>query len=91
MRHVRETKVGDRFVSKTVFPYQPKDILSLVKAVLRTISKEIDQHFEVNPKKNFFRKGTQALYYNGDYYGLYIAPNGRLETFYKDVRPLGNK
>lgn len=58
---LQETKVGDSFADKSVFPYKPNDIFLLVKAVLRTISKLIEEHFEKNNERSFYRKGERAI------------------------------
>ena len=57
MRHVDETQIGERFEIKTVFQYKLNDIKDLIKIVLQRTEKEIDEHFEKNPEKDFFRIG----------------------------------
>ena len=86
MRHVRETKVGERFLDKSVFSYEFKEILDLIKIIINTIAQELDEHFATYPEKTFFRKGEQALHFQGDFYSLEVDTNGRLLTFYKDER-----
>lgn len=84
MRHVSETKIGERFESKTVFQYKFKDIKRVIETVLKDTEDEIIEHFENNPDKDFKKVGTQSVYFNGDYYAIHISTNGRLRTFYKN-------
>ena len=84
MRHVKETQIGDRFESKTVFQYKLKDIKRVVKTVLESIENEIQEHFAHNPEQEFRRIGEMSIYFKGDYYALQIAPNGRLVRFHKN-------
>jgi hypothetical protein len=83
MRHVDETQIGERFEIKTVFQYKLNDIKDLIKIVLDKTEKEIDEHFEKNPNKDFFRIGERSVYYNGDFYSFHIEKSGRLMTFHK--------
>ena len=83
MRHVNETQVGEKFEIKTVFQYKLNDIRDLIKIVLDKTEKEINEHFEKNPEKEFFRIGERSVYYNGDFYTFHIEKTGRLLTFYK--------
>lgn len=82
MRHVKETKVGERFEDKTIFQYKLQDIRRLVSRVLDTIYKEILQHFNDNPTATFKRIGKRSVYYDGNYYRVEIEPSGRLITFH---------
>lgn len=84
MRHVKETQIGDRFESKTVFQYKLKDIKRVVKAVIESIENDVQEHFADNPEQEFRRIGEMSIYFNGDYYALQIAPNGRLMRFHKN-------
>ena len=84
IRHVKETQIGDRFESKTVFQYKLKDVKRVVKTVLESIENEVQEHFTHNPEQEFRRIGEMSIYLNGDYYALQIAPNGRLMRFHKN-------
>lgn len=84
MRHVSETKIGERFESKTVFQYKFKDIKRVIETVLKDTEDEIIEHLENNPDREFKKVGTQSVYFNGDYYAFHISTNGRLRTFYKN-------
>ena len=86
LRHVEEIQLGDRFITKTPFQYSLKDVKSLIVFVLRQIQKEIQEHFRKNPGKDFKRQGSMSIYYNGDFYTLHIAKDGRLMTFYKSSK-----
>jgi hypothetical protein len=82
IRHVKETKVGERFTEKTIFQYKFRDIKRIVKTVIERVYDEIIQHFKEKPLKNFRRMGTRSIYYDGTYYRIEIEPNGRLITFH---------
>ena len=84
MRHVRETKVGERFAEKSVFPYEFSEIIKLIKMVLESIIADMEEHFEKYPDKIFYRQGDIAVYFQGDYYAIHIDQSGRLLTFFKD-------
>lgn len=81
-RHVKETKVGERFDDKTIFQYKFRDIKRIVSAVIETVYEEIEKHFEENPDKNFRRMGNRSVYFDGVYYRLEIESSGRLITFH---------
>lgn len=84
MRHVSETKIGERFEVKTVFQYRLKDIKSLIKIVLKIAEEEINVHFESKPGIEFKRQGERAIYFDGDYYSFRIDKEGKLMTFHKN-------
>lgn len=81
LRHVRDFQVG-RFREKTSFPYQVKDLQTLIEKVLGTLKDEIEHHFSVSPSKPFTRHGAMSAFFNGDYYSLRIEAFGRLAAFY---------
>lgn len=83
IRHVSEIQTGERFEEKSVFQYKFKDIKRLVVNVLKTVQGEIQEHFEKSPDKPFKRHGEMSVYYEGDYYVIHVAPDGRLMAFYK--------
>jgi hypothetical protein len=82
IRHVKETKVGERFDEKTIFQYKFDEIQKIVEAVLESVYKDIYLHFKERPKENFRRMGSRSIYYDGNYYRVEIEPNGRLLTFH---------
>lgn len=84
MRHVSETKIGERNQIKTVFQYRLKDIKNLIKIVLKIAEKEINEHFENKPGIEFKRQGDRAIYFDGDYYSFRINKDGKLMTFHKN-------
>jgi len=86
LRHVKETKVGESFNTKTNFQYRFRDIRRIVDLVLESIYPEIKLHFQNNPSKVFKRIGSRSVCYDGNYYRIEIEPNGRLLTFH----PLNN-
>lgn len=82
IRHVKETKVGERFVEKTIFQYKFKDITRIVKAVIESVYEEIIEEFHQRPTTNFRRMGARSISYDGNYYRVEIEPSGRLITFH---------
>ncbi|GAA4501438.1 hypothetical protein GCM10023172_23280 [Hymenobacter ginsengisoli] len=64
----------------TAFQYTYRDTIRLVKIVVKNLSKEIDAR--LSNGEPFSRQGQQAYYYNGNYYAIRIAPNGRLMQFH---------
>jgi hypothetical protein len=82
IRHVKETKIGERFTEKTIFQYKFKDIKRIVKAVIESVYDEIKQEFKEQPNKNFRRMGTRSILYDGNYYRIVIEPTGRLIDFH---------
>ncbi len=95
IRHVKETKIGERFEDKTVFQYKFRDIKRIISGVLRSIYKEILQHFKDNPTNTFKRLGKRSVYHDGNYYRVEIEPSGRLVTFHpyndNETRPIDEK
>lgn len=82
IRHVKETKLGERFTEKTIFQYKFKDVRRIVKAVIESVYKEIIEEFKQQPTKNFRRMGTRSILYDGNYYRVVIEPSGRLIDFH---------
>lgn len=82
IRHVKETKVGERFEDKTIFQYKFRDIRRIVSSVIKGIYKEVLQHFKDNPTVTFKRIGKRSVYHDGNYYRVEIEPSGRLITFH---------
>lgn len=82
VRHVKETKVGERFSERTIFQYKFKDVRRIVKAVIESVYDEIKEHFKERPTENFRRLGKRSISYDGNYYRVEIEPSGRLLTFH---------
>jgi hypothetical protein len=82
LRHVKETKVGERFAEKTIFQYKYSDIISIIDNVIKSVYKEIIEHFNEKPTENFRRMGKRSIYFDGIYYRVEIEPMGRLITFH---------
>lgn len=83
LRHVKELTVDNQFSERSKFQLAEKDIEATMDIVLHAINDEYQKYKEANPSKNFYRKGSKAYYYNGDYYDIYIKPDGQISTFYK--------
>ena len=82
VRHVKETKVGERFAERTIFQYKFKDVRRIVKAVIESVYDEIKEHFRERPTENFRRIGRRSISYDGNYYRVEIEPSGRLLSFH---------
>ena len=83
LRHVKELTVDNQFSERSKFQLAEKDIEATMDIVLHAINDEYQKCKEANPSKDFYRKGSKAYYYNGDYYDIYIKPDGQISTFYK--------
>lgn len=81
VRHVKETQVGSRNEGKSVFQYNFKDVIRVVKIILENLEKEIVEHFK-SSTSIFVRRGSRAAYYDGHYYRIEIEQSGRLLTFH---------
>lgn len=81
IRHTSDLQSGN-YKEKTTFQYEFSDIRNLVRSVITSAQKEIEEEFKVNPNKNFKRQGKRAIYFNGNYYRVEIEPSGRLLTFH---------
>lgn len=82
IRHVKETKLGERFAEKTIFQYKLRDIRRIIDAVISSVYEEIKTHFKERPTENFRRMGARSVFYDGIYYRVEIEPTGRLITFH---------
>jgi hypothetical protein len=82
IRHVKETKLGERFSEKTIFQYKFKEVKRIIKAVIKSVYDEIKQEFKEQSNKKFRRIGTRSILYNGNYYRVVIESTGRLIDFH---------
>lgn len=83
LRHVKELTVENQFSERSKFQLAEKDIEATMDIVLHAINDEYQKYKETNPSNRFYLKGSKAYYYNGDYYDIYIKPDGQISTFYK--------
>lgn len=81
IRHTSDLQNG-KYKEKTTFQYEFPNIRELIKSVIISVEKEIEEEFKANPNKNFKRQGKRAIYFNGNYYRVEIEPSGRLLTFH---------
>lgn len=81
LRHVKHYQMGD-FKDKTPFSYKPEELKNLIEQVIKRVEGEYCTHTSERPDKNFTRQGKMAVRFNGDYYHLRIAPDGRLIQFH---------
>jgi len=83
-RHVKQFQLGD-YKSKSHFPYAFKELKLLIEKVLGVVDEEIEIHFTKTPNFRFKLTGSRGVFFNGDYFSVYIEPDGRLANIY----PLG--
>jgi len=81
MRHVKHFQMG-RSKKKTPFSYKPEELENLIEQVIKRVEGEYRTHKLEHPYKNFTRQGKMAVRFNGDYYHLRIAPDGRVIQFH---------
>ena len=86
LRHFEETQIGDYFMNKSKIPYILSDLKSLASAVIDTLDSDLKEYFKSKPSKRFKRYGERSIYYNGDYYCIYIEPDGRVSSFFNYER-----
>ena len=83
LRHVKELTVSNQFGERSKFQLAEKDLLPTMRKVLGALNEEYQTYKESHPDNRFFRKGSMAYYFNGDYYDIDILPDGQVGTFYK--------
>ena len=79
-RHYVDYFVNLSTYKGTHFQYSYKDIRRLVCLVLESLKDPIES--ALSDGKPFNQYGDQGYYFNGNYYTLRIAENGRLMTFF---------
>lgn len=85
LRHVKELAVDNQFRERSKFQLAEKDLKVTMDHVLGALNDEYQAYKDEYPNKRFFRKGTMAYYYNGDYYDIDILPDGQIGSFYKRI------
>lgn len=83
MRHVEEMKVNEHFAHKDNFQWNLDDVMTVIQHVVEIVNPEFQEHVENNKGNQFKKYRDQAVYFEGDYYAVYIAANGRLESLFK--------
>ena len=82
-RHVRELNVFPQFADKDKFQLNEEDIMKVINHIMLELNKEYQHFKERMPDGRFCKYGEQALYFNGDYYNVYVNKDGSIDTFYK--------
>jgi hypothetical protein len=82
LRHVKEFEIGEQSKEKTKFLWTPDKITIVMKNVINSINKDIQEFWEQNPDQRFSKYGQQALYFEGDYYTFHIEVDGNVSTFH---------
>ena len=85
LRHVKELAVENQFGERSKFQLAEKDLKATMDIVLGALNDEYQTYKDEHPNDRFFRKGTMAYYYNGDYYDVDILPDGQIGSFYKRI------
>lgn len=83
MRHVEEMKVNEHFAHKDNFQWNLGDVITVIKHVIEQVEQDAQDFFENNKGKQYSKYGDQAVYFEGDYYAVYIAASGRIESLFK--------
>ena len=85
LRHVKELTVENQFGERSKFQLAEKDLIATMNIVLGALNDEYQKYKDEHPNNRFFRKGSKAYYYNGDYYDVDILPDGQIGSFYKRI------
>lgn len=85
LRHVKELTVENQFGERSKFQLAEKDLNATMNIVLDALNDEYQKYKDEHPNNRFFRKGSKAYYYNGDYYDVDILPDGQIGSFYKRI------
>lgn len=80
LRHCAELEIEGHFKNKTNFQYSQKDIRRILVIAIKKYYKPINKR--LSEGKDFRIYGDRSLYFNGNYYALYIESNGRVAAFY---------
>ena len=83
MRHVEKMKVNEHFSHKDNFQWNLDDVMTVIKHVVEKVNAEFQEYVEQTKGSQFKKYGDQSIYFEGDYYAVYIASNGRLESLFK--------
>lgn len=83
MRHGEEMKVNEHFAHKDNFQWNLDDVMTVIQFVVENVNDEYQDFIEQNKGNQFKKYGEQAIYFEGDYYAVYISANGRLESLFK--------
>lgn len=84
--HVADVNMGEQLAHKDKFQLFEKDVMHMIRHVMHELNNDYQKFRENNPDQKFRRTGDMAFYCQGDYYEVFVAPNGRLESFYKATR-----
>lgn len=79
LRHCNGFQFGDWKNKRTTFEYELKDVIQVIKNIIKKLQNEIDIALD-NGKDFQLNKGTSFLY-DGNYYAIHIDKNGNLLSF----------
>lgn len=83
LRHVEDLKVSNQFENRDKFQLHEEDVMIVMGHVMEALNGEYQKYKNEHPDGRFYRAGKMAYYYNGDYYNVYVNPDGSISTFYK--------
>jgi hypothetical protein len=86
-RHVEDYRVSHLYDKKDKFQWVKDDIQYVMKSIINEINDEVQNHFSTHPTKRYGRKDEKAIYFQGDYYEVFIEITGRVTTLYKMHKP----
>lgn len=87
-RHVEEFLLNGVYDKKDKFLWHPKDVITVIKKVIESIDKEVQEFWKNNPNSRYSKYGAQSLYFEGDYYTFHVEANGRLSTFHRSKKKI---
>lgn len=87
LRHVNDYRVSHLFDKKDKFQWQKDDVEYVIKNVVEKINDNVQEHFKNNPEARYGLKNEDAVYFEGDYYAIFIEKSGRVTTLYKVNKP----
>ena len=83
LRHVNETSVESQPINeKSKLLWNFDDLTYALKGVVGVIANEYDEKRD-NQTGRIYWAGDKDIEFSGDYYTLQIAPNGRVETWFR--------
>ena len=83
LRHVEELNAAGLYPQKTKFQLKEKDVEIVIDHVLNALNDEYQIFRETYPDREYRKYAEEAFYYNGDYYSIRVAQDGRLIQFFK--------
>ena len=80
LRHCKGYQFGDWKNKRTTFEYVIKDVIRILKIIIKDLQKDIDE--SLSKGEDFQLVKGSAYNYDGNYYAIHINKNGELVSFY---------